>query len=278
MDGKLKTLLKEKARDIRVDIIEMLCAAGSGHPGGSLSMADIFSYLYFSGELNIDAKDPAKKDRDRVVLSKGHACPVLYAALAEKGYFDKSELKTLRKYGSMLQGHPDMNKTPGVDMTTGSLGQGLSCAVGMAIGAKLDRSGIKVFAILGDGECNEGQIWEAAMAARHYRLDNLIAIVDLNGLQIDGFTKDVMDTTPMADKWRSFGWKTFEIDGHDLEIIDETIKKAKSVKDSPVCIVANTTKGKGVTFMEDVCDWHGNAPCEEEKDKAICDICNIDAS
>jgi transketolase len=278
MDEKLKTLLQEKARDIRVDIIEMLCASGSGHPGGSLSMADIFSYLYFSGVLNIDAKDPAKKDRDRVVLSKGHACPVLYATLAEKGYFDKSELKTLRKFGSILQGHPDMNKTPGVDMSTGSLGQGLSCAVGMALGAKLDKSGIKVFAILGDGECDEGQIWEAAMAARHYRLDNLIAIVDLNGLQIDGFTKDVMDTTPMADKWKSFGWKTFEIDGHDLESIDETITKAISIKDSPVCIVANTTKGKGVTFMEDVCDWHGNAPGEEEKDKAICDICNIDAS
>jgi len=278
MDEKLKTKLKEKARDIRVDIIEMLCAAGSGHPGGSLSMADVFSYLYFSGVLNIDPKDPAKKDRDRVVLSKGHACPVLYAALAEKGYFDRSHLKTLRKLGSILQGHPDMNKTPGVDMTTGSLGQGLSCAVGMALGAKLDKSPVKVFAVLGDGECGEGQIWEAAMAARHYRLDNLIAIVDLNGLQIDGFTRDIMDSAPLAEKWRSFGWKTYEIDGHDLDSIDETIKKAISVKDSPVCIVAATTKGKGVTFMEDACDWHGNAPCEEEKDRAICDICKIDAS
>lgn len=278
MDLELKKLLEEKAKDIRVDIIEMLCAAGSGHPGGSLSMADIFSYLYFSGVMNINPKDPAMEDRDRVVLSKGHACPVLYATLAEKGYFDKKELKTLRQLGSILQGHPDMNKTPGVDMTTGSLGQGLSCAVGMALGAKLDKKNIKIFTILGDGECDEGQIWEAAMAARHYRLDNLIAIVDLNGLQIDGFTKDVMDTAPMADKWRSFGWKTFEIDGHDFENIEDTITKGISVKDSPVCIIANTTKGKGVTFMENACEWHGNAPSKEEKDKAICDICNIDAS
>lgn len=278
MDVKSKEMLEQKAKDIRVDIVEMLCASGSGHPGGSLSMADVFSYLYFSGVLNIDSKNPGKKDRDRVVLSKGHACPVLYAALAEKGYFDKGELKTLRKFGSILQGHPDMNKTPGVDMTTGSLGQGLSCAVGMALAAKLDISGVKVFAILGDGECDEGQIWEAAMAAGHYRLDNLIAIVDLNGLQIDGFTKDIMDTAPMAEKWRSFGWKTYEIDGHDLNEIENAVSKAISVIGSPVCIVANTTKGKGVTFMENACDWHGNAPNEEEKDRAICDICKIDAS
>ncbi|HAJ95265.1 MAG TPA: transketolase [Actinobacteria bacterium] len=272
MDSKLKEMLKQKAKDIRVDIIEMLHASCSGHPGGSLSMAEVFSYLYFSGILNIDPKDPAKKDRDRVVLSKGHACPVLYAALAEKGYFDKSQLKTLRKYGSMLQGHPDMNKTPGVDMTTGSLGQGLSCAVGMALGAKLDGSDIKVFAVLGDGECDEGQIWEAVMAAKHYKLDNLIAILDLNGLQIDGFTKDVMDTSPMAEKWRSFGWKTLEIDGHDLDSIEEAIKSGISVKGSPVCIVASTIKGKGVAFMENICGWHGVTPCDEEKEKAVCEI------
>lgn len=272
MDSKLKEILKQKAKDIRVDIIEMLHASGSGHPGGSLSMTDVFSYLYFSGILNIDPKDPAKKDRDRVVLSKGHACPVLYAALAEKGYFDKSELKTLRKYGSILQGHPDMNKTPGVDMTTGSLGQGLSCAVGMALGAKLDGSDVKVFAVLGDGECDEGQIWEAAMAARHYKLDNLIAILDLNGLQIDGFTKDVMDTSPMAEKWRSFGWKTLEIDGHDLDSIEEAIKNGISIKGSPVCIVASTIKGKGVTFMENISEWHGITPDDKEKEKAISDI------
>jgi len=272
MDSKLKEMLKQKAKDIRVDIIEMLHSSCSGHPGGSLSMADVFSYLYFSGILNIDPEDPAKKDRDRVVLSKGHACPVLYAALAEKGYFDKSELKTLRKYGSMLQGHPDMNKTPGIDMTTGSLGQGLSCAVGMALGAKLDGSDIKVFAVIGDGECDEGQIWEAAMAARHYKLDNLIAILDLNGLQIDGFTKDVMDTAPMAEKWRSFGWKTLEIDGHDLDSIEKAIKSGISVKGRPVCIIASTIKGKGVTFMENACGWHGVTPCDEEKEKAVCEI------
>jgi len=272
MDLKLKEMLEQKAKDIRVDIVEMLHASGSGHPGGSLSMADVFSYLYFSGVLNIDPKDPAKKDRDRVVLSKGHACPVLYAALAEKGYFDRSELKTLRKYGSILQGHPDMNKTPGVDMTTGSLGQGLSCAVGMALGAKLDSSNIKVFAVLGDGECDEGQIWEAAMAAKHYKLDNLIAILDLNGLQIDGFTKDVMDTAPMADKWRSFGWKTLEIDGHDLDSIEQAIKDGIAVKGSPVCIIANTIKGKGVSFMENACGWHGVTPSDDEKEKAVCEI------
>jgi len=277
MDSNLKKILEQKARDIRVDIVDMLCAAGSGHPGGSLSIADIFSYLYFSGILNIDPADPQKEDRDRVVLSKGHACPVLYATLAMKGYFDRSELKTLRKYGSMLQGHPDMNKTPGVDISTGSLGQGLSCAVGMALGAKLDRKDIKVFAIVGDGECDEGQIWEAVMSASHYRLDNLIAIVDLNGLQIDGFTKDIMDTSPMAEKWRSFGWKTFEIDGHDYDMIDEAIKKGISVKDGPVCIIARTTKGKGVTFMENICGWHGTAPDEEQKEKAISDIYKVGA-
>jgi transketolase len=272
MDSNLKKMLEQKARDIRLDIIDMLCAAGSGHPGGSLSIADIFSYLYFSGILNIDPADPGKEDRDRVVLSKGHACPVLYATLAMKGYFDRSELKTLRKYGSMLQGHPDMNKTPGVDISTGSLGQGLSCAVGMALGAKLDKKDIKVFAIVGDGECDEGQIWEAVLSASHYKLDNLIAIVDLNGLQIDGFTKDIMDTSPMAEKWSSFGWKTFEIDGHDYDMIEEAIRKAVSVKGKPACIIARTTKGKGVTFMENICDWHGTAPDIEQKEKAISDI------
>lgn len=275
MDEKLKEMLEKKARDIRVDIVEMLCAARSGHPGGSLSMADIFSYLYFSGNLNIDPHDPLKKDRDRVVLSKGHAAPVLYAALAEKGYFDKKELTTLRKYGSILQGHPDMRKTPGVDMTTGSLGQGLSCALGMALVARLDGLPVKVFCILGDGECDEGQVWEAAMAANHYKLGNLIAIVDLNGLQIDGFTRDVMSTDSMTEKWRAFGWKVFEIDGHDLDQIDETFKKAVDISEGPVCIIANTIKGKGVTFMENICEWHGNAPSEEEKEKAIYDICNI---
>ncbi|MDD3818892.1 MAG: transketolase [Actinomycetota bacterium] len=275
MDSELKKKLQEKAKIIRQDIIEMLCEAGSGHPGGSLSIADVFSYLYFSGILNINPDNPSDKYRDRVVLSKGHACPVLYATLAEKGFFDKSHLKTLRKYGSILQGHPDMNKTPGVEMTTGSLGQGLSCSVGMALGARLDDLNINIIAILGDGECAEGQVWEAAMSASHYKLGNLVAIVDKNGLQIDGFTKDVMNSEPLADKWRSFGWEVFEIDGHDFDEIDYSIKSALSIKDKPVCIIANTIKGRGVSFMENVCDWHGKAPSEEEKEKALCDICNL---
>ncbi|MDD5601126.1 MAG: transketolase [Actinomycetota bacterium] len=275
MDSELKKKLQEKEKIIRQDIIEMLCEAGSGHPGGSLSIADVFSYLYFSGILNINPDNPSDKYRDRVVLSKGHACPVLYATLAEKGFFDKSHLKTLRKYGSILQGHPDMNKTPGVEMTTGSLGQGLSCSVGMALGARLDDLNINIIAILGDGECAEGQVWEAAMSASHYKLGNLVAIVDKNGLQIDGFTKDVMNSEPLADKWRSFGWEVFEIDGHDFDEIDYSIKSALSIKDKPVCIIANTIKGRGVSFMENVCDWHGKAPSEEEKEKALCDICNL---
>jgi len=272
MDKEKREYLEEMAKKIRTDIVEMLCEAGSGHAGGSLSMSDIFSYLYFSGILKIDPKKPDLKDRDRVVLSKGHACPVLYAALAEKGYFDKSHLKTLRKYGSILQGHPDMKKTPGVDMTTGSLGQGLSCAVGMALGVKLDGLGSKVFTIVGDGECNEGQIWEAAMAAAHYSLGNLIAIIDRNGLQIDGYTKDIMNTEPLADKWKSFNWEVLEIDGHSFDEIDSAISDAVAVKDKPVCIIANTTKGKGVSFMEGQCDWHGKAPTEEEKEKALAEI------
>jgi len=272
MDKGKKKYLEDMAKKIRTDIVEMLCEAGSGHSGGSLSISDIFSYLYFSGVLKIDPEKPDLKDRDRIVLSKGHACPVLYAALAEKGYFDKSHLKTLRKYGSILQGHPDMKKTPGVDMTTGSLGQGLSCAVGMALGAKLDGLDCKVFAIVGDGECNEGQIWEAAMAAAHYRLGNLIAVIDRNGLQIDGYTKDIMNTEPLADKWKSFNWEVLEIDGHNFDEIDSAISNAVAVKDKPVCIIANTTKGKGVSFMEGQCDWHGKAPSPEEKEKALSEI------
>ncbi len=271
MEEDKRKELEEMAKKIRVDIVEMLCESGSGHPGGSLSLADIFSYLYFSGIMNIDPKNPNKKDRDRIVLSKGHACPVWYAALAEKGYFDKSHLKTLRKYGSMLQGHPDMNKTPGVDMTTGSLGQGLSCAVGMALGAKLDKLGCRIFAIVGDGECDEGQIWEAAMSAFHYKLDNLIAILDRNSLQIDGYTKDIMNSEPMINKWKSFGWEVIEINGHNLDEIESSIEKALNIKNKPVCIVANTIKGKGVSFMEGECGWHGKAPSEEEKEKAIRD-------
>ena len=269
MEEKKKKRLQEAATGLRSDIIEMLCLAGSGHPGGALSMSDVFAYLYFGDILNIDPKNPKKKDRDRLVLSKGHVCPVLYAALARKGYFDRSHLNTLRKFGSILQGHPDMHKTPGVDISTGSLGQGLSCAVGMALGAKLDRQSLKVFAVLGDGECNEGQVWEAAMSAAHYSLDNLIAIVDKNGLQIDGYTKDIMNSEPMADKWKAFGWEVYGIDGHDFGQIEDAVQKAIKFNRGPAAIIADTVKGKGVGFMEGVCDWHGQAPSEQEKEQAL---------
>ena len=275
MDKEIKKTLVEAAKNIRVDIIDMLCQSGSGHSGGSLSMADVFAYLYFSGLLKLDPKNPKMKDRDRIVLSKGHACPVLYAALAEKGYFDKKHLSTLRKFGSILQGHPDMKKTPGVDITTGSLGQGLSCAVGMAIGAKLDGLKSRIFAVVGDGECNEGQIWEAAMAAAHFKLDNLTVILDKNGLQIDGYTRDIMNTEPMAEKWKSFGWEVIKIDGHDLEQIDSAIRKATGISDRPVCIIANTLKGKGVSFMEDQCEWHGKTPSAEQSEKARLEISGV---
>ncbi|MBM3704899.1 MAG: transketolase [Actinobacteria bacterium] len=278
MNSQEKTILTEMARKIRIDIVEMLCSSGSGHPGGSLSMADIFSYLYFSEKFKLGRQYLTSPERDRVVLSKGHACPVLYAALAEKGYFDRSSLATLRKYGSMLQGHPDMKKTPGVEITTGSLGQGLSCAVGMALGAKLDSLRCRIFAIVGDGECDEGQIWEAAMSAAHYKLDNLTAILDKNGLQIDGFTKDVMNTEPMTDKWVSFGWEVVEIGGHDFDEIDSAVSYSLSVKEKPVCIIASTLKGKGVSYMEDQCEWHGKAPSEEEKQKAVSELTGVKRS
>jgi transketolase len=264
-----KTKLVETAKRIRKDIINMLCVAGSGHSGGSLSLVEVITYLYFSGILNIDPKNPNKIDRDRIVLSKGHGCPVLYAALAEKGYFDKSNLMTLRKYGSILQGHVDMKKTPGVDISAGSLGQGLSVAVGMAIASRMKNIDCNIFAILGDGECNEGQIWEAAMSASHYNLSNLIAIVDRNFLQIDGNTEDVMSLEPFPDKWKAFGWFIINIDGHNFEEIDMAINKALKIKDKPVCIIAHTVKGKGVPFMEGKYEWHGRVPTEEEREEAL---------
>jgi len=272
MDKSKKEMLNEKAKDLRTDVVDMLCEAGSGHSGGSLSIADVFSYIYFSGDFDIDPSTQKDPKRDRLVLSKGHACPILYAALAEKGYFDKKHLGTLRKFGSILQGHPDMKKTPGVEISTGSLGQGLSAAVGMALGARLNKDDCKIIAILGDGECNEGQIWEAALSASHYKLDNLVAVLDKNGLQIDGFTKDVMDTEPLSDKWRSFGWKVIEINGHDFDQIEEAFNEAAGQSDQPCCIIADTVKGKGVSFMENMCDWHGKAPSEEEKAKALSEI------
>jgi len=272
MDSKKKELLQKKATDIRIDIMEMLCESGSGHSGGSLSIADVVAYLYFSDELNLDPKNPLLKDRDRVILSKGHACPVLYSVLIEKGYIDRSNLKTLRKFGSILQGHPDMKVVPGVDMSTGSLGQGLSVGVGMALGLKLDKLESKVFVIIGDGESEEGQIWEAAMSAAHYKLNNIIAILDKNGLQIDGFTKDIMNPESEVDKWRAFGWKVIEINAHDFKQIDEAVKQAKEYKTGPIMIIADSIKGKGVSFMENQCGWHGKTPNIEERNKAISEL------
>ena len=262
----------QKAMLIRRDIITMLGEAGSGHPGGSLSAADILSCLYF-WEMQIDPQNPRKTERDRFVLSKGHAAPVLYAALAEKGFFPTEELARLRKLGSPLQGHPDMRKVPGVEASTGSLGQGLSWAVGMALAGKLDRQSYRVYALLGDGELEEGLVWEALMAAHHYRLDNLVAFVDHNGLQIDGPVADVMSPEPVADKFRAFGWETLEIDGHDHRQIMEALIKARTVQGRPTAIIAATVKGKGCSFMENRVEWHGTAPSKEQTAQALAELC-----
>lgn len=263
--------LQDIATTIRRDIIEMLHAAGSGHPGGSLSAADILTVLYFH-EMKIDPQNPKWEDRDRFVLSKGHAAPVLYAALAEKGFFPKAELGKLRKVDAMLQGHPDMKGTPGVEMSTGSLGQGFSASLGMALAAKLDHKASRVYTLLGDGELQEGLVWEAAMAAAHFKLDNLTAFIDLNGLQIDGPNEVVMGVAPVADKFRVFGWHVVEIDGHKLEEIVAAIEKAKETKLKPTLILAHTVKGKGVSFMENAVGWHGNAPKKEDADKALAEL------
>jgi transketolase len=262
--------LKEMARTIRKDIVKMVHAAKSGHPGGSLSATDIVTALYFN-VLNVDPRQPKWKGRDRFVLSKGHCCPVLYACLARRGFFDIEELNTLRKFGSRLQGHPDMHKCQGVEMSTGSLGNGIGCAVGMAIAAKVRRESHGIFVMLGDGECQEGSVWEAAMCGAHHRLRNLVAIVDVNRLQIIDTTDKIMKVEPLADKWRSFGWKVLEIDGHDMEEVVNTLNYAKSI-DGPVAILAATTKGKGVSFMEDVIKWHGAAPGDKELDMALSEI------
>ncbi|MTI80540.1 MAG: transketolase [Firmicutes bacterium] len=260
--------LQDKAKTIRRDIVTMLGEAGSGHPGGSLSAADIAAALYFE-VMNIKPDEPKWPERDRFVLSKGHAAPVLYAALAEKGYFDKEELKTLRKLGSKLQGHPDMKKVPGVEMSTGSLGQGLSVANGMALAGKLDKKDYRVYVLVGDGEIQEGQIWEAAMASGHYQLDNLTAFLDHNKMQIDGKVEEVMSPEPVADKWRAFGWHVIEIDGHNMEQILNAVEEAKQTKGKPTMIVSQTVKGKGVSFMEDQVGWHGKAPSEEQVAQAL---------
>lgn len=263
MNNDKKEFLAEKARQIRVDAVKAVYAAKSGHPGGALSIADILAYLYFD-EMNVDPKDPKKADRDRLVLSKGHACPALYAALSEKGFFPKETLWTLRKYGSILQGHPDMKHIPGVDMSTGSLGQGVSAACGMALSGKISGEKYRVYAILGDGEIEEGQVWEAAMFAHHYGLDNLTIFVDFNGLQVDGTVEEVIDPAPIDEKFKAFGWNVVVIDGHDLDQIEKAVENAKATKGKPTAIIAKTVKGKGVSYMENAVGWHGKAPNDEE--------------
>ncbi|MDO4581776.1 MAG: transketolase [Bacillota bacterium] len=259
------------ARQMRREIIKMLAAAGSGHPGGSLSAADIIAVLY-AQVMHIDAAAPQLPGRDRFVLSKGHAAPALYAALALRGFFPMEELANLRKLGSKLQGHPDMKKLPGVDICTGSLGQGLSAACGMALAARLDGADNYVYALLGDGECEEGQVWEAAMFAAHYQLGRLIAFTDHNGLQIDGRISDVMSPLPLAEKWTAFGWHVQSVDGHDTQAIKAAIEAAKLIDDKPSMIIAHTVKGKGVSFMEDQAGWHGVAPKPEEAERALAEL------
>ncbi|MEK6645778.1 MAG: transketolase [Candidatus Firestonebacteria bacterium] len=271
---KLAKELEKKANELRIRIIQMIYEAKSGHPGGSLSIADIIAVLYFHF-MRIDPKNPSWEDRDRFILSKGHTCPVWYVALAMRGFFPLEKLSTLRQINGILQGHPDMRKVPGIDMTTGSLGQGLSIGDGMALMGKLDKKNYKVYVVLGDGELNEGQIWEAAMLANKYKLDNLIAIVDYNKLQLDGPTEVVMPLEPLADKWRAFGWYVIEIDGHNILEIIEGIEEAHRVKNKPIVIIAHTIKGKCVSYMENECDWHGKAPNKEQFEIAIKELGGI---
>ena len=260
--------LKERAKQMRGHIIKMLAAAKSGHPGGSLSAVETLAYLYFY-KMKIDPQNPKMAGRDRFILSKGHAAPVLYAALAERGFFDKSEILGLRKFGRMLQGHPDMNKVPGVDISSGSLGQGLSVANGMALAGKLDKSSYRVYVLLGDGEMEEGQVWEALMTSSHYKLDNLTAFIDHNHLQIDGCIEDVKSLTNLSQKVASFGWHVIEVDGHDFEAIDRAVTEAENTKGKPTLVLLNTCKGKGCSFMENKAEWHGVAPKQEEAEKAL---------
>ncbi len=270
MDALTKKELQRIANDVRIGIIEGVHSAKAGHPGGSLSCTDILTYLYFK-EMNIDPKEPKKADRDRLVLSKGHAAPALYSVLANRGYFEVSELNTLRKSDSRLQGHPDMKNIPGVDMSSGSLGQGISAAVGMALSAKHFGDDYRVFTVLGDGECEEGQVWEAAMFAANKGLNNLIAFVDFNNLQIDGSCDEVNSPTPIDKKFEAFNWNVTVIDGHDFDAIEGALALARE-SDKPFCIVAKTVKGKGVSYMENNVGWHGKAPGDEEYEIAIADL------
>lgn len=267
--------LEAKASQLRQHIIAMTCAAASGHPGGSLSAADIVTVLYFH-QMKYRPDDPGWAERDRFVMSKGHAAPVLYAALAEAGYFSVKYLKTLRRLGSSLQGHVDMLSLPGIEMSTGSLGQGLSAANGMALAARLDKRDYRVYCLMGDGECHEGQIWEAAMTSAHHKLDNLTAFVDHNKYQIDGHIDEIKSLQPFADKWKAFGWKVLRCDGHDIRSIISALDKASKVKGQPTVIIADTIKGKGVSFMEErPLDYHGKAPTPEEEKKALAELCQI---
>lgn len=263
--------LEIKAYNIRKNAVTAVYSASSGHPGGSLSIADLMAVLYFD-EMNIDPKNPKMEERDRFVLSKGHCSPALYGALAEAGFFDREELKTFRKSDSRLQGHPDMKNIPGVDMTTGSLGLGISAACGMALAGKADKKNYRVYSVLGDGEIEEGQVWEAAMYASHYKLDNLCIFVDCNGLQIDGPTAEVMNSEPIDKKFEAFGWNVIKIDGHNYDEIKAALASAKTVKGQPTAVIMKTVKGKGVSYMENAVGWHGTAPNEEEYNKAMAEL------
>ncbi len=271
MDAMKKKELQIFAAKARIGVIEGVYNAKAGHPGGSLSICDLLAYLY-NGEMSIDASNPHMEDRDRFVLSKGHAAPALYATLALRGFFPVEDLKTLRKSDSYLQGHPNMNKIPGVDMSTGSLGQGISAAVGMALGAKLDKKDFRVYTVLGDGEIEEGEVWEAAMFAANRGLDNLVAVVDYNGLQIDGTVEEVNSPYPIADKFKAFKWNVVEIDGHDFDAIESALENARATKGVPTCIVMKTIKGKGVSYMENAVGWHGKAPNTEEYEQAMTEL------
>ena len=271
MEQKKLEELREAARRIRVGIIKGTHAAKSGHPGGSLSIADVMAYLYFA-EMNIDPANPKMENRDRFVLSKGHCAPALYATLANRGFFPVEELTTLRKIDSRLQGHPDMKLTPGVDMSAGSLGLGISAAAGMALAAKIDKKDYRVYTVVGDGESEEGQVWEASMFAAHYKLDNLCVILDWNGLQIDGPVTEVMNPTPHDKKFEAFGFHVISIDGHDFDAIEAAFAEAKTVKGKPTAIIVKTTKGKGVSFMENKVNWHGSAPNDEQCAAALAEL------
>lgn len=263
--------LIQVANEVRRGVVIGTHAAKSGHPGGSLGAADIITYLYFE-EMNVDPADPRRADRDRFVLSKGHCAPALYAALAERGFFPKEDLESLRHVGCHLQGHPNMNDTPGVDMSTGSLGQGISAAVGMALAGKLAKKDYRVYALLGDGEIAEGQVWEAAMSAAKYHLDNLCAVVDVNGLQIDGATKDVMPSEPLDQKFAAFNWNVIHVNGHDYDALIAAFEAAAACKGKPTVLIAKTTKGKGVSFMENNAGWHGKAPNDEQYAQAKAEV------